>query len=106
MSKSTAPLERAARALSTLAGTPEEAWQDYLPAARAVIDKAKMEWRPIASAPLDGSPLLLFVPAEATLRRQMMVGGWDKANSRWTAIPTVYRINPTHWLPLPPPPQS
>lgn len=113
MSKSVPPLERAARALCSLAGNSEDAmndgkplWQDYLPEARAVIAEARMDWRPIKSAPQDGTPLLLFVPTEASVNRRVIVGFWDKANSRWTAVPTVYRMNPAYWLPLPPHPQS
>lgn len=111
MSKDMNPLERAARALCSLDGHPENAtmdgkplWQNYLPEARAAIAGAKMEWRPIKSAPLDGSPVLLFIPDEKNALRRMVVGAWDKSNNRWTAVAAVYRLAPTRWLPLPPPP--
>lgn len=105
------PLERAARALCTLNGHDEDAmtdgkpvWQDYLPEARAAISSARMEWRPMKSAPLDGSPVLLFLASEKSAARQMVVGAWDKSNNRWTAVAAVYRLSPTCWLPLPPAP--
>jgi hypothetical protein len=113
MAKDMNPLERAARTLSIMNGHAEDAmadgkpvWQSYVPEARAALSSAQMNWRPIKSAPLDGTPVLIFVPAEKNPHRQMMVGAWDRQNARWTAVPSVYRVTPTHWLPLPPYPQD
>lgn len=106
------PLERAARALCTLDGNHEDAkidgkpvWRNYLPGAQAALTSAKMEWRPIKSAPQDGSSVLLFVPEEKNPQRQMVVGAWDADNQRWTAIPALLRLKPSLWLALPPFPQ-
>ncbi|HEX7855135.1 MAG TPA: hypothetical protein VF503_15715 [Sphingobium sp.] len=111
MSKDMNPLERAARALCILDGQSENGtidgrplWQKYIPEARAALEGAKMEWRPMKSAPLDGSPVLLFMAGEKNVRRQMIVGAWDKDNNRWTAVAAVYRLVPAFWLPLPPAP--
>lgn len=58
-------------------------------------------WLPIASAPKDGGYLLLFAAGRVT------VGGFD---DDWTGQCWVFqdirigRAEPSHWMPLPPPP--
>ena len=65
-------------------------------------------WRPIASAPQDGTEVLIFVSGHA------VVAIWDQG--RWRAVVAGKRISeeqtgldlgsPTHWRPVPPPPGS
>jgi len=77
------------------------------------------EWQPIETAPKDGTWVLLFVPAEIPDEdrgRHICAGQWsDQLNGR-TAPPRWmfawfdggyygYAGPPTHWMPLPEPPQ-
>ncbi|CDY76128.1 hypothetical protein BGLT_05200 [Caballeronia glathei] len=64
---------------------------------------ATPKWRPIDSAPMDGTPLMLFarhVDAEAPIR----VVGWYIDGEGW--IDSAFRPNrpqrlaPSHWMPL------
>ncbi len=73
---------------------------------------ALTEWRPIETAPRDGTPMLLFL---ATPSRQDVAGG-----SLWLSVvigdlqgPENHVISPfgdhvgiTHWMPLPAPPEE
>ena len=66
-----------------------------------------MDWQPIATAPRDGTRILVLAPdlggisyygvaqwAEKDEWRPETVAGWF-----WS-----YATRPTHWMPLPPPP--
>lgn len=61
------------------------------------------EWQPIETAPKDGREILLFARGN---RDFIGVGQWAKGN-----LPETYgwfwsfAIRPTHWMPLPEPPQ-
>lgn len=64
-------------------------------------------WEPIASAPKDGTIILVYVPADGDDRAEIASVHWaphaDKwlcANSGWT----LESPQPTHWMPLPAPP--
>lgn len=65
---------------------------------------AAMQWRPIETAPKDGTPLLLLWPDAA---EKMAVMWWDEYVENWLGyydgINPGYQP-PTHWMPLPPPP--
>lgn len=85
-----------------------------------------MEWRPIDTAPKDGTPVLLFVPAHQPHRwvtgqtwppeTITVVGFWEAGGNYegdeagWDAwpndrgYPCLYPEHPTHWMPLPPAP--
>lgn len=92
-------------------------------------------WRPIASAPLDGGPLLLFCPGINDWNRpsgigEMVVGIWEwdwfdsrrgkRDRGKWVSdvgdVDQGYEstgayferatLHPTHWMPLPPPPDD
>lgn len=59
------------------------------------------EWRPIESAPRDGTPILGFMPSYYQGKGGQSVilwlhGKWMD-NRAWATIPT-------HWMPLPAPP--
>jgi len=74
-----------------------------------------MEWQPIETAPKDGSVVLLY-------RGLNVVAGWfvRGADYEWYFVddtrldehenidPNAYvrDFPPTHWMPLPPPPES
>ncbi len=60
-------------------------------------------WRSLASAPRDGTEVLVFVNGH------VVVAAW--AEGRWQAVVAGKRIpfdlgSPTHWRPVPPPPGS
>ena len=62
-----------------------------------------MTWQPIETAPTDCGELLLWVPDAEAVRigtySPGFQGGWHLG---WTPI----RIHPTHWMPLPEPPEE
>lgn len=63
------------------------------------------EWRDIASAPKDGTPILMWVSGE---RRRVVFGWWSGRHDPeypWHTYGEAYRVDiPTHWMPLPTPP--
>ena len=75
------------------------------------------EWQPISTAPKDGSEVVLFIPGDHN--RHVVIGSWDDAQySRrprpyWTSDGArIWGVRwsrdnqPTHWMPLPQPPQA
>lgn len=60
-------------------------------------------WRPIATAPRDGSVVLLWAPAWRAAST-----GWTYANDFWQDCPKYNGSDPTriptHWMPAPTPP--
>jgi hypothetical protein len=68
-----------------------------------------MEWQPIETAPKDGTELLGYQPARATIAAAIYVMRWE---DRGISGPAWYesesegqeRFFPTHWMRLPPPP--
>lgn len=77
------------------------------------IAKAVLEWRPIKTAPKDGTEVLLFFPANKSRAADQQVGAWQ--HERWASYALDYKspypslqnqheqfyLNPTHWQPLP-----
>lgn len=57
-------------------------------------------WRPIASAPRDGSTVLLWAMGWRSPQT-----GWTCDNDDWQDVRGT-RYPPTHWQPLPAPPES
>lgn len=76
--------------------------RDALRAALAAADA--QGWRPISEAPRDGTPVLGYHPKygwAGTIRWDD--GDWEVGNEQWEFNRPV---QPTHWMPLPPPPGS
>lgn len=100
-------LEAAAEAYYAYCGAP---WSGLAPKAQDLYRTrmylaleaftARM-WRPIATAPRDGSAILLFLNMP---ERGDYIGldRWDPQDRRWRSAP---HAQPTHWTPLPPPPR-
>jgi hypothetical protein len=69
-----------------------------------------MDWKPIESAPRDGTPFLAFLtkwrPDFAVLR--FVADRWDASGWRVCGVESewVWQDEPTHWMPLPSPPSS
>ena len=70
---------------------------------RAAPPTAQAEgWRPISTAPRDGTEVL----ADTSGLGRVVVY-WDNEESQWgTGLGYLDRGAPTHWMPLPPPPTS
>lgn len=78
----------------------------WIAVVQAVLARTGAEWRPIADAPKDGTHILLF-------RQQIQEGSWHEADPNswhqtayWGGPGWSYPEwdEPTHWMPLPPPP--
>jgi hypothetical protein len=71
-------------------------------------------WRPIATAPKDGTPILVYGPESADFMPKMVTCAARYSESHasdgripWIAEGTeesLFHCHPTHWLPLPAPP--
>lgn len=61
-----------------------------------------MGWQPIETAPKDGTDILVGFAHQD--RPSVVVGWFDK----WAEYDSqnVLKGNPTHWMPLPPPPEA
>ncbi len=78
------------------------------------------DWQPIETAPKDGSTILLCVsnserePVIVTglwVTEAMDWSGWPITEPTWREVWCHFQLasdgdNPTHWMPLPTPPQS
>lgn len=83
---------------------------EEIAALRALTDAVeRMQWRPIETAPKDFSDADLWVlhPQHGGMRAANMQ--WDAARHRWRdwmGMPLNPGWEPTHWMPLPPPPAT
>lgn len=93
--------------------TGHEERTTYLSRAEAdALIAALSPWRDIASAPKDGSEVLLLEPAHLSGR----TGRWHISQASWLSdkryaaggcwIEGMWVVQPTHWQPLPPAPPS
>lgn len=82
------------------------------------------EWRPIETAPKDGTSVLLFTTDQTTRKPWVVLVRWtcaahgfsskphqlhDKAECEYCWVGEMgsrYKANFTHWQPLPPPPKG
>jgi len=67
---------------------------------------AEQEWLPIETAPRDGTPILVAIAGDEF--RPMLVQS-PRAKSRWHVVGSESRVltkEPTHWRPLPAPPDG
>jgi hypothetical protein len=86
----------------------EEAWQAWQ-AAHAAGFEAGMRagrWKPIETAPKDGTALLLGYLPNERIDRHVYEGRWDDFQRTWASV-NGFLIHgaATHWMPLPPPPE-
>lgn len=63
-------------------------------------------WRPIATAPRDGTWILVWDQTSKIIDVAQWVWppGGDVNDGDWVE-PESYTVDPSHWMPLPPPPQ-
>jgi hypothetical protein len=60
-------------------------------------------WRDIATAPKDGTRVLLFNPGEPPYQ---CVGCWLNNTTGGGWVSSEWDVEPSHWQPLPPPPEE
>ena len=68
--------------------------------AEDVIDM--MKWQPIETAPRDGTYIDIWSPRDGRVTEVF----WDTEGDDWVSLCTVWSGNPTHWMPLPEPPEG
>ena len=61
------------------------------------------KWKPIETAPKDGTIVLLYEPREPIDSHTIEVGAFNCED--WYCLMFTYTIYPTHWMPLPEPPE-
>jgi len=64
------------------------------------------QWKPISTAPKDGSYVILYVPDEDS---ELTIACWIYGDWRswvWSEDCWQNVLNPTHWMPLPEPPKK
>lgn len=61
------------------------------------------KWHPIETAPKDGRDVLLFTPSPFN---GITIGSWGKWIGGWGDQDGDMYPDPTHWMPLPEPPES
>jgi hypothetical protein len=67
------------------------------------------EWKPIETAPKDGTPILALYADAWGMRRYSVrywsTGNWESGKEGWSdEWRQLRKDQPTHWQPLPPPP--
>lgn len=77
-----------------------KASREFGDAVRSLGSIRALEWRPIETAPRGGMELLLWVPT----------GGWhigffNDETRQWDDGDYMDDLRPTHWMPLPEPPE-
>lgn len=70
----------------------------------------QMDWKPIDTAPMDYGVVLLYQPAGPGTAEAVGQGHrtdlHEHAHNKWVFQATQYLAEPTHWMPLPAPPQK
>lgn len=62
-----------------------------------------MEWKPIETAPKDGTVVLGYDPTWYDFPTIMF---FEQTFNEWQFWHVAERIRATHWMPLPPPPKD
>jgi hypothetical protein len=62
------------------------------------------EWQQIETAPRDGTPIILYVPVNRPGMRVLAARAGDY--EWWILSGSVVLGKPTHWMPLPNPPET
>jgi len=65
-------------------------------------------WQPIATAPKDWTNVISFDPARTETNDMGVCLSWfDTEDCFWCTFDGEFiKIEPTHWMPLPPPPEQ
>lgn len=73
-----------------------------------------MTWQPIETAPMDGTPILLYKPNEKRMGQYIVAGYWNelwlscggRGLAYFSHLDQRDYGHPTHWQPLPEPPDA
>lgn len=65
-----------------------------------------MTWQPIETAPKDGTHITVFSPHALPCTVHWFDGGWHLSVNQCGEYSAYVWGLPTHWMPLPPPPQE
>jgi len=70
-----------------------------------------MDWQPMATAPKDGTHILIYERSTHRFLPDIYVVNWrtktgDTGDCTEAAGEEYYTWEPTHWMPLPPPPKE
>ena len=67
-----------------------------------------MDWRPIESAPKDGTSILLWAMTHIDGVGCQLVAWWNRTDENWTFHvdfeEVLFAHSPRYWMPLPAPP--
>jgi len=96
---------REARAEAVAAGTPVYLIdKDLADRIRSIVGVMKPEWQPIATAPKDGTKVLVFCVREP--KPLIACSEWVPNCGNWAVVGCDKFIrDPSHWMPLPEPPK-
>jgi hypothetical protein len=75
--------------------------QQRAEARNAALDEA---WQPIETAPKDEAPVLLACEFDGPGDWRIKLGGWSFERAAWHIFGASWK--PSHWMPLPKPPQA
>ncbi len=82
----------------------EDRWFDVDETASIIRDEyAKSQWRPIDTAPKDGTTVLFYLP------ESQLVGYYHIRHETWvtqTPVGQCFKYSPTHWQALAQPPRE
>jgi hypothetical protein len=91
---------------------PPGQWANLIAFLRAE-ERAAREWRPIATAPRDGTDILAIENfcreghGGKTYPKEALVVKWSELNQGWVCFGVIVSsFEPTHWQPLPPAPRA
>lgn len=71
----------------------------------------EMDWLPIETAPKeDGSVIVVYAEKGVGKKSRRVKGSFASVARRsrfwgWLSVPSDYQLHPTHWMPLPAPPE-
>ena len=113
-SLATGPQSTLAKLMDDLAAdVPEEEWAKLPKDMAAQASQTTNGWQPIETAPKDGTNVILYGSYESKPGEPFVVAGmsWDSEPVGWTngdcwATEVGDRWVPTHWHPLPCPPED
>lgn len=87
-------------------GNDEDACKAIDDLRAALASRSDGGWRPIETAPKDGTPMLFCWWQDGQDTLPVVAGFWSRLSERWCNDQDGGKVRPTHWMPLPKPPQA
>ena len=72
-------------------------------------ERDALTWQPIETAPKDGARIVVWIPAEDDDPPEVAYVQWASHFSGWLGVNSAWQLEspqPTHWMPLPKPPEA